>query len=195
MDTDISAEGAATVSLVADLELQHLWLHVGTETVLSTTFTAGGVVPEWPVPLRDVVQLVALAMMRIAPASSAERVNVMLPGADVEALCRNMPQLVDAITGWLRPGRDPAPIPATDAHRLFAGVTALVQPFLAQKKGPEETWSLELVLRKGYTRIPWRGKYLADCPDGPRYKALGNSMAIPVIRWLGERIYRYQAPC
>ncbi len=27
-----------------------------------------------------------------------------------------------------------------------------------------------------------------DCPDGPRYKALGNSMAVPVMRWIGERI-------
>jgi DNA (cytosine-5)-methyltransferase 1 len=25
-------------------------------------------------------------------------------------------------------------------------------------------------------------------PDGPRYKALGNSMAVPVMRWIGERI-------
>jgi DNA (cytosine-5)-methyltransferase 1 len=40
----------------------------------------------------------------------------------------------------------------------------------------------------GYTRIPWRGKPAADCPDGPRYKALGNSMAVPVMRWIGERI-------
>lgn len=39
-----------------------------------------------------------------------------------------------------------------------------------------------------YTAIPWRGKAAADCPDGPRYKALGNSMAVPVMRWIGERI-------
>jgi DNA (cytosine-5)-methyltransferase 1 len=36
-----------------------------------------------------------------------------------------------------------------------------------------------------YTLVPYRGKPAAD---GPRYKALGNSMAVPVIRWLGERI-------
>jgi DNA (cytosine-5)-methyltransferase 1 len=28
------------------------------------------------------------------------------------------------------------------------------------------------------------------CPDGPRYKALGNSWAVPVVRWIGERIAR-----
>lgn len=39
-----------------------------------------------------------------------------------------------------------------------------------------------------HTRIPWRGKPAEDCPDGPRYKAIGNSMAVPVMRWIGERI-------
>lgn len=39
-----------------------------------------------------------------------------------------------------------------------------------------------------YTRIPWRGKPAGECPDGPRYKALGNSMAVPVMRWIGARI-------
>jgi DNA (cytosine-5)-methyltransferase 1 len=36
-----------------------------------------------------------------------------------------------------------------------------------------------------YTLIPYRGK---EAADGPRYKALGNSMAVPVMRWIGERI-------
>jgi DNA (cytosine-5)-methyltransferase 1 len=40
----------------------------------------------------------------------------------------------------------------------------------------------------GYTAIPWRGRPASECPDGPRYKALGNSMAVPVMKWLGERI-------
>lgn len=39
-----------------------------------------------------------------------------------------------------------------------------------------------------HTAIPWRGKPAEQCPDGPRYKAIGNSMAVPVMRWLGERI-------
>ncbi|ELX2882371.1 Dam family site-specific DNA-(adenine-N6)-methyltransferase [Salmonella enterica] len=39
-----------------------------------------------------------------------------------------------------------------------------------------------------HTLISWRGKDAADCPDGQRYKAIGNSMAVPVMRWIGERI-------
>ena len=39
-----------------------------------------------------------------------------------------------------------------------------------------------------YTKISWRGKEPEDCPNGHRYKAMGNSMAVPVMRWIGERI-------
>jgi DNA (cytosine-5)-methyltransferase 1 len=36
-----------------------------------------------------------------------------------------------------------------------------------------------------YTLVEYRGKLAAD---GPRYRALGNSMAVPVMRWIGQRI-------
>ena len=38
----------------------------------------------------------------------------------------------------------------------------------------------------GWTDIPWKGK--KHSPDSPRYKALGNSMSVPVMRWIGEGI-------
>jgi DNA (cytosine-5)-methyltransferase 1 len=37
-----------------------------------------------------------------------------------------------------------------------------------------------------YTNIPWRKKL--ESPDGPRYKAMGNSMAVPCMKWIGQRI-------
>lgn len=39
-----------------------------------------------------------------------------------------------------------------------------------------------------WCRIPWRGKPAEECPDGPQYKAYGNSIAVPVLRHLGQRI-------
>jgi DNA (cytosine-5)-methyltransferase 1 len=42
----------------------------------------------------------------------------------------------------------------------------------------------------GHTQIPWRGKDKENCPDGHRYKAIGNGFAVPVVRWLGKRIDR-----
>ena len=44
-----------------------------------------------------------------------------------------------------------------------------------------------------YTKIPYRNKPAEACPDGPRYRALGNSMAVPVMRWIGERIAKGEA--
>jgi DNA (cytosine-5)-methyltransferase 1 len=38
---------------------------------------------------------------------------------------------------------------------------------------------------RGYTLSPYRGKPAAD---GPRYRAIGNSMAVDVMRWIGRRI-------
>jgi DNA (cytosine-5)-methyltransferase 1 len=41
----------------------------------------------------------------------------------------------------------------------------------------------------GYTNIKEK------CPDGPRYKALGNSMAVPVMHWIGKRIQMVEDLC
>jgi len=41
-----------------------------------------------------------------------------------------------------------------------------------------------------WTLVPWRKKPAGECPDGPRYKALGNSWAVPCVRWIGRRIQR-----
>lgn len=42
----------------------------------------------------------------------------------------------------------------------------------------------------GYTDVPWNGR--PHAPDGRRYKALGNSMAVPVMKWIGEGIRRVE---
>lgn len=39
-----------------------------------------------------------------------------------------------------------------------------------------------------HTQIPYRNKSVEDCPDGPRYKAIGNSKAVPCIQFIGVRI-------
>ena len=39
-----------------------------------------------------------------------------------------------------------------------------------------------------FTKIPWKGKSIKHCPDSHRYKALGNSMAVNVMNYIGIRI-------
>ena len=72
----------------------------------------------------------------------------------------------------------------------------------ATKRGPYSDYYQAMTVRRltprecerlqafpdDYTLIPWRKKPAADCPDGPRYKALGNSMAVNCMAWIGERI-------
>ena len=52
---------------------------------------------------------------------------------------------------------------------------------------PEECERLQGI-EPGHTAIPWRGKPADQCPRGLRYKAIGNAMCVPVVRWIAERI-------
>lgn len=61
----------------------------------------------------------------------------------------------------------------------------LIDNYIVRRLTPTECERLQ-GFPDGWTDISYKGKDTP--PDAPRYKALGNSMAVPVIRWLGERI-------
>ena len=63
----------------------------------------------------------------------------------------------------------------------------VAQPWAVRRLTPVECERLQ-GFPDDFTRIPYRGKPADRCPDGPRYKALGNSMAVNVMAWIGERI-------
>lgn len=65
----------------------------------------------------------------------------------------------------------------------------IVQHMQVRRLTPVECERLQGFI-DGYTNVPWRNK--PEAPDGLRYKALGNSMAVPVMRWIGERINQYE---
>lgn len=83
------------------------------------------------------------------------------------------------------------PQPGDPCHPLAAGAHA---PAVAQNSSVRRITPRECERLQGfpddYTLTPYRGKPAAD---GPRYRALGNSMAVPVVRWIGERIAREDA--
>ncbi|WP_130905346.1 DNA cytosine methyltransferase [Pseudomonas sp. Sample_22] len=70
---------------------------------------------------------------------------------------------------------------------------ALLIPSQVRRLVPRECERLQ-GMPDDYTLIPWRGKPAEDCPDGPRYKAIGNSKAVTVVRWIGRRILRQITP-
>lgn len=73
-------------------------------------------------------------------------------------------------------------VAATQDQTLFDGSDG---EYIVRRITPLECERLQ-GFPDGWTDIPWKGKESA--PDSPRYKALGNSMAVPVMRWIGERI-------
>jgi len=60
-------------------------------------------------------------------------------------------------------------------------------PMAVRRLLPEECEALQGFPRN-HTRISWRGKPPEQCPDVPRYKAIGNSMATNCMKWIGKRI-------
>ena len=75
-------------------------------------------------------------------------------------------------------------IPASQSGKQVQGVT---DGYAVRRLTPRECERL-MGFPDDWTRIPYRGKPAEECPDTPRYRAIGNSMAVPVMRWIGMRI-------
>ena len=91
------------------------------------------------------------------------------------AICRN-------VCPTLKCGGDGAMVASETADKIMEA-----NPMLVRRLTPLECERLQ-GFPDGHTLIGWKGKPADDCPDGPRYKAIGNSMAVPVMRWIGRRI-------
>lgn len=76
---------------------------------------------------------------------------------------------------------------AVPASRSGKQVNGVVCGYEVRRLTPRECERLQ-GLPDDWTLVPYRSKPADECPDGPRYKAIGNSMAVPVMRWIGERI-------
>ena len=84
-------------------------------------------------------------------------------------------------------------VSSTLAARDYKDATDLVATSLSVRRlTPTECERLQ-GFPDNFTQIPYRNKPAENCPDGPRYKALGNSFAVPVVRWIGERIQAVEA--
>jgi DNA (cytosine-5)-methyltransferase 1 len=77
--------------------------------------------------------------------------------------------------------------PCHTLARDNASHAAVVQTMSVRRLTPTECERLQ-GFPDGWTAIPWKNRPVSECPDGPRYRALGNSMAVNVMRWIGRRI-------
>jgi DNA (cytosine-5)-methyltransferase 1 len=83
------------------------------------------------------------------------------------------------------------------AVKVGSGLGIPSPPAVAQAMTVRRLTPVECERLQGFpddwTLIPWRGKPAEQCPDGPRYKALGNSMACNCMAWIGEQIAKWEA--
>lgn len=74
------------------------------------------------------------------------------------------------------------------AHTIDASCPeAVARGYRVRRLTPRECERL-MGLPDDWTRVPYRGRAAEECPDTPRYRAIGNSMAVPVMAWIGERM-------
>lgn len=83
-----------------------------------------------------------------------------------------------------------APQLTTGGGKPGQGQSVIAQPWAVRRLTPVECERLQ-GFPDGYTDVPYRRRNWA--PDGPRYKALGNSMAVNCMEWIGERIAEVEA--
>ncbi len=85
-------------------------------------------------------------------------------------------------------GASGPPYERTGNARVEADALVVNKNILVRRLTPKECERLQ-GFPDDYTAIEYRGK---PAPDSARYKALGNSMAVPVMRWIGKRIDEYE---
>ena len=99
---------------------------------------------------------------------------------DLKRKTQRSPQ--DGITGAICADTHPGCYSGQDAYQ-----NRLIPEDKVRRLTPVECERLQ-GFPDNWTRIAYRNKPPELCPDGPRYKAIGNSWAVPVVRWIGERI-------
>lgn len=91
-------------------------------------------------------------------------------------------------------GAEPSTTTTTTTLKASAGdqTPHVATPMAVRRLTPVECERLQ-GFPDNWSRIPWKGKPETECPDGPRYKACGNSMAVPCMFWIGKRIAEHEA--
>ena len=76
---------------------------------------------------------------------------------------------------------------ALSANPGMKQTTYVAQGYAVRRLTPLECERLQ-GMPDDHTKVPYRGKPAEECPDTPRYRAIGNSMCVSVMRWIGQRI-------
>jgi DNA (cytosine-5)-methyltransferase 1 len=175
---------------------------IGVGAVLAHGFNARQDIDNWPertgpVDTDAYTQAVAIQSVNTPREKKQNGLGVSGDGVMYSLTCRDQHAIALDLRNALRDpdkrdavNRQGCGIGDDVAHTLSAGAEHGVSyGTIVRRLTPRECERLQ-GFPDDYTLIPYRGKPAAD---GPRYKALGNSMAVPVMHWIGERIAMVEA--
>ena len=150
----------------------------------------GGLVPAYPIPIQDGREM----------EKNQNGMGIAQEGDPAYTIDTTGAQAI-AIQGTII-GRSenagPQGVGATEGGPMFtltkADIHGVANPpsMAVRRLTPNECLRLQ-GFPDNWSRIPWKGKPAEECPDGPQYKAAGNSMAVPCMFWIGNRIAEYEA--
>ena len=164
---------------------------VGAEPEQSPTLTA-----DWHNPaVHPIDEPITMADLNANTAIGYDMVGTLKVGGDAPSVCC---ERLHAARPLRMRGRGKGALVSDDVSLTLS--TSNTQTLFSEEGGgmvvrrltPRECERLQ-GFPDDWTKIPYRGKPADECPDGPRYKAVGNSMAVPVMRWIGERIAMAEA--
>ena len=149
------------------------------QTVTSRWGTGGGNVPlvqAYSIREDAKANNFSATPLNVTPALQAMQPSVQSHHAQT-FIAQNI--VAPTLTASNNPSRSPQ---STEVTNQVAAVYAA--SMAVRRLTPRECERLQ-GFKDDYTVIPWKK---GESPDGHRYKALGNSMAVPVMKWIGERI-------
>lgn len=197
------------VSAQIDLERQVLQLHSQEKLLLSVSTADESGWCRLPILAADFAQLSAELLTWLERTAhhgkAASRLNTSgsFPlligslsakqcGQEIEELASDAEKFTSAVKSSMKfitsgVGQN-SPTFDLNLQTLLCCVSTAISSFIQDEIRAASSYALSIEVSHGYTMIPWRKKPASECPDGPRYKALGNSWAVPNVQWIGKRI-------
>jgi len=120
--------------------------------------------------------------------------SVSVSGREIEELASDAGRFTETVSRCMKfttlPSGPSSPTSEPTLATLSCCVVAAISSCIPSEIRQASSYAVSVETVTGYTAIPFRKKPAAD---GPRYKALGNSMAVNVMRVLGSRIQQVEA--
>ena len=199
------SEHVAAHALI-DLERMHLQIRSAGKSILSVSIADEQNQSPLPIPGEDFARVAALMMqqaVKITATGKAElaasetcsshqehgRLRSRLYGQEISELACDAELFTKLVSEHLKSITSQAGRSSLNSEQMFAisscFVATAISGFIPEQMRKGNSFALNVTVSYGHTNIPVNGKLAAD---GPRYKAIGNSMAVPCMAWIGQRI-------